>query len=227
MRAVVALAILALVSGCRKGGTDEAQPAGSSAATASASASPSAAASASTAPAPLTPDQEKAARSIVANDCMACHSDQMLAQQRLTSKQWAAVVKKMKGWGSQVEDSNVDPLVAYLSARYTTDTAPYVIPTITAAEAMDALAKQPDGAFSGGDAKKGQALYKEACAGCHGLDAHGTATGQNLFDRPILYRAADFAEMIHKGRGRMPAFTMYKDDDIANIVAHLRSLGHS
>ena len=48
-----------------------------------------------------------------------------------------------------------------------------------------------------------------------------------LYDRPSLHRAAELAEAVRKGRGRMPAFPMYSDADLGAVLAHLRSLGHS
>ena len=218
MRALLALTMLLLVSGCRTKSEGGPAPAASASASASASAAPSAAKAA------LTPEQEKAVMGTIVNDCLACHTEQMLAQQRLTEKQWAAVVKKMQGWGSRIEPSNVEPLVAYLSARYGTEAPPYDIPTVSAAAASDALSRQPDGPLGGGDPKKGEALYKEACASCHGAEARGTPTGTNLRDQPLLYRAAEFAGIIHRGRGRMPAFPMYKEPEIGAVLGYLRAL---
>jgi cytochrome c2 len=220
MRSLVALTLLVVVSGCRT--KSDSGPAPTAAASLSA-AVPSATAPRS-AKARLTPEQEKAALGTIVNDCLACHTEQMLAQQRLTEKQWAAVVKKMQGWGSQVEPSSVEPLVAYLSARYSTEAPPYNIPTVSAAAASEALSRQPDGPFGGGDPKKGEALYKEACAPCHGADARGTPTGMNLRDQPLLYRAAEFAGATQKGRGRMPAFPMYKEPEIGAVLGYLRAL---
>jgi mono/diheme cytochrome c family protein len=46
-----------------------------------------------------------------------------------------------------------------------------------------------------------------------------------LADRPALFRASDFAEVVRKGKGRMPAFEAYKDEDIAAVLAFLRAVG--
>jgi len=43
------------------------------------------------------------------NDCVACHTADMVAQQRLTDKQWPKSVDKMRGWGAPTEDDEVQP----------------------------------------------------------------------------------------------------------------------
>lgn len=57
--------------------------------------------------------------------CMTCHSADMIAQQRLTEKQWAAEVTKMAGWGADVPAAGKDELVAYLVKNFGTDTPKY------------------------------------------------------------------------------------------------------
>ena len=218
---LLALALLGLFCGCKADPPkDEPTPASTAR-----RASPAPAASATdAAPQKLTPEEEKTAQGIIVNDCLACHTEQLLAQQRLLPKQWAAVVKKMQGWGSLVEPSNAELLVAYLSARYGADAPPYVLPTISASSAADALAPLPDGPFAGGDRTKGEALYKDACASCHGADGRGAATGTKITDRPVLYRAGEFAEAVKGGRGRMPAFPLYNEQDIGALLAYLRRI---
>lgn len=48
--------------------------------------------------------------------CYACHSADLLAQQRLTEKQWTAAVEKMIRWGAIVPDQDV--VVKYLSRNF-------------------------------------------------------------------------------------------------------------
>lgn len=50
--------------------------------------------------------------------CLHCHSADMIRQQRLTDKQWAAEVKKMAGWGAAVPDDQQAALVAYLVEHF-------------------------------------------------------------------------------------------------------------
>ena len=62
--------------------------------------------------------------------CMTCHSADIIAQQRLTEKQWAAEVTKMTGWGADVPADRRDELIAYLVKNFGTD-APKFDPVIS------------------------------------------------------------------------------------------------
>lgn len=209
---LVALCASLLSSGCK---SDHGAP--TPAPTQSAPALPSAAPI-------LTP---AAAHALIVDDCLSCHTEEMIAQQRLTPTQWGAVVKKMHGWGAPVEPDNIDALVAYLAATYGPSAGPYRVDTLSPAEAAAAVAPQPDGPFAGGDAKRGATTYHELCATCHADDARGAALGVCLADRPLLYRAADFARIVRSGRGRMPAFREQDipDPSVADLLGHLRTLG--
>ena len=167
-------------------------------------------------PAPATSD----AAQLVALSCTACHGADLLAQQRLTKKQWEAGVKKMVGWGALVEDKDQAALVDYLAAHY--DGATFSPPEASA-EALTAIEPTDDGAFGSGVAARGRDLYTQACAACHAPDGKGNAIGTNLVDRYLLYRANDFAAIVRAGRGRMPAQPL-ADPQIADLLAFLRSL---
>jgi mono/diheme cytochrome c family protein len=204
--------LAALASGCH-GDPDRPVPAATASSAGSASAAPSAA--------PVV--AEAVGRSLVENNCLGCHAADMIAQQRLTAKQWANVVKKMHGWGAPVEPENIDPLIAYLAAHQGPSAAPYTPATISAAEAARAVDPLPDGPFARGDAKRGLAAYHDLCAPCHARDGRGAELGVNLVDRPLLYRSTDFARAVRSGRGRMPGFKDMGDAQIADLLAHLRS----
>ncbi len=175
-------------------------------------------------PAPLTPDQVATAQLAVRNNCLACHGQEMLDQQRLTPAQWSANVKKMQGWGAPLEPGEPELVVSYLAERSGPSAGTYGIPEVDAKLAAASLAPTPDGDLAGGDAARGEALYKSSCASCHGPDAKGERLGINLVDRPVLYRAADFAAVVTKGRNRMPETTGILKTDIAALLTYLRSL---
>jgi cytochrome c553 len=160
--------------------------------------------------------------SIVALDCLPCHDNLMLEQHRLTAKQWGAVVKKMQKWGSLIPPENVDSVVAYLAKRYPADGPDYTIPSVPVAEVAARFGSSPDGPFASGDVRRGESLFKESCATCHGIDAKG-AIGTALANRLILQHPAEFAATIRKGRGRMPGTPAMPDGDIAALLAHLRA----
>lgn len=172
----------------------------------------------------LTPEQEKQGWNATVSSCLVCHSADMLAQQRLTQKQWQASVDKMEKWGAVMHPEAKASLVAYLSDRFTTATPPYKIPTITADAAAAQLAPQPDGKFASSDITGGQEFYVEHCASCHADNARGEI-GNNLVDRPILYRAEEFATIVKEGKGRMLAFRdTLTDEQIGAMIAYLRTL---
>ena len=158
---------------------------------------------------------------LVKNDCLSCHTEQMLEQQRLTPKQWAAVVKKMTGWGAPVEPEVAGDLALYLADRYGPDAGAYDPPSLPPSEAARALAPEDAGALPKGDATRGASLFRDRCAACHGADGRGQL-GVCVVDRPLLDRPAAFAAVIRAGKGRMAPAAETTDQEIADLLAHLR-----
>jgi len=161
-------------------------------------------------------------RALVTNACLSCHTTDMLEQQRLTEAQWSKVVTKMVGWGANLEPAEVAPLASYLAATYGSDAGAYDPAPVNAAEALAAMTPEEDGPLAGGDSGRGRSLYADRCAGCHGMDARGHI-GVLLVERPLLYRAADFARVVRRGRGKMPPQAL-TDAEVADTLAHLRTL---
>ena len=71
-----------------------------------------------------------------------------------------------------------------------------------------------------GDAEAGEVLYTHSCSGCHGTDGAGGYGGPYLLGQTTDH----IAEYIWNGKGDMPAFPDYTDQDIADIIAHIRVL---
>jgi mono/diheme cytochrome c family protein len=186
-------------------------------------ADPPAAAPAATAPPAPTAAEIAAAEPLVALSCQTCHDGSMLAQQRLTLKQWQTTVAKMRGWGALLADHEADLLARALAAKYAPDTPPVATPTIAAADAARAVAPLPDGPYANGAVAAGKRLFADICSGCHGDDARGMSPAPNLVDRVILQRAPEIALMVKEGRGRMPPQAL-TDRDIAAVIAYLRTL---
>lgn len=162
-------------------------------------------------------------KAIVTGACLSCHTEDLIAQQRLPKEKWTATVKKMAGWGANLDPSDTDKLVTYLAATYGPDAGPWEPESITAADAKKAMDPQDDGPYAGGDVDKGKPLFIERCSGCHGPDARG-AIGVNLVERPILYRATEVATTVRRGRGKMTPSRDMSDRQIADVIAYLRSL---
>jgi mono/diheme cytochrome c family protein len=83
-----------------------------------------------------------------------------------------------------------------------------------------------------GQAETGEAIYKRNCAGCHGPDGSGqTAMGRSF--KLMDLRSADvqkltdaqLAEVVGKGKGRMPAYEKrLSHEQIQSVVAYLREM---
>ncbi len=50
--------------------------------------------------------------------CSRCHSADIIVQQRLTPKQWAATVDKMTRWGAQLSEADKPAALTYLSSHF-------------------------------------------------------------------------------------------------------------
>jgi mono/diheme cytochrome c family protein len=172
------------------------------------------------------PDASLAGRDpavLVRDACLMCHDETMLSQQRLTPAQWSAVTKKMQGWGAPLAGDEAPRVASYLAGRYGLNAPPVVLAEVDARAAADSLRPTPDGPLAGGDAREGARIYGQACATCHGAKGHGDALGTNLADRPLLYRAAEFADAVRRGRRQMPEFAL-GDREVGALLAYLRGL---
>jgi quinoprotein glucose dehydrogenase len=73
------------------------------------------------------------------------------------------------------------------------------------------------------DANTGEALYQSSCADCHGSDRRGSppafpslaGVGNRLSDTQI-------ADIIHKGKGRMPSFPNLSGESLDKLLAYLK-----
>jgi hypothetical protein len=62
-----------------------------------------------------------AGKELAEGSCLPCHSADVLAQQRLTEKQWTASVEKMIRWGAAVDEKRKAELIAYLAKHFGPD----------------------------------------------------------------------------------------------------------
>lgn len=74
--------------------------------------------------------------------------------------------------------------------------------------------------------------YKSKCAMCHGADGKGqTPTGKSLKLKDLgseevqKMSDADMAELISKGKGKMPASKALTPDQVKGLVKFVRSFG--
>ncbi|MCA1582587.1 MAG: hypothetical protein LC796_14590 [Acidobacteria bacterium] len=65
------------------------------------------------------------AKAVADQACLACHSVDIVAQQRLTEKQWGAELTKMAGWGADFPADRREELLGYLVKNFGPDAAPW------------------------------------------------------------------------------------------------------
>ena len=83
-----------------------------------------------------------------------------------------------------------------------------------------------------GQAETGEAIYKRNCAGCHGADGSGQTAMGRTFKIGDLRAAeaqkmtdAQLADLIAKGKGKMPAYEKrLSHEQIQSVVGYLREL---
>lgn len=165
------------------------------------------------------------AKSALRDNCLICHSEEMVSSQRLTPAQWKAEVEKMIGWGSPLPADQVEPLINYLSEQYS-DTIPIGPPArIQYTQALEQvkplISELPSG---GSQTERGATLYATHCAACHAPTAQGLDLGPNLIEVAVLLRPAEFLEVVRSGRHRMPGFQLVlKPEQEKEILAWLQT----
>jgi mono/diheme cytochrome c family protein len=182
-------------------------------------------------PAGADDDEEAAFREAVTRrslqeNCLICHTEDMIAGQRLTEAQWKAEVDKMIGWGSPLPKEAAAPLVEYL-ARHYSDLAEPPVPTRATLNDVESLEVSHSGrepAPAGGDLTRGGQLYAANCATCHGPTALGGDLGPSLANKAVLDHSREYNQIVHQGLRRMPGFqAILKEHDQADVLAWLRS----
>jgi hypothetical protein len=173
-------------------------------------------------------EQRALAKIAIRENCLICHSEELIASQRLTPVQWKATVEKMVDWGSPLPADQRASTIAYLSTEYGPSTPPRELVRLKLPEAAEPVTAEEEAsrklAAVEGDAGRGLKLYMANCANCHGTDGQGAELGSNLVERVILLRPKDYAAVVRQGRGRMPGFTTVLDaTGEADILAWLRS----
>ena len=94
---------------------------------------------------------------------------------------------------------------------------------------------------AGGDAAKGKEIYAKSCASCHGTTGKGEGAAaaalnpkpKDLTDKAYVSKLDDkyLQNVISKGGAGvgksplMPPWSTFKDEDVQNLIAYIRSLG--
>lgn len=176
------------------------------------------------------PDEQEIERALslrlFEENCLMCHSEEMVTAQRLTSTQWTAEVEKMIGFGAPVPPEETKRLTDYLAGQFPADKPRDVAPLVDAAYALrlnrQTLPAVPDA--HPGSPERGAALFAANCANCHGATALGGDLGTNLVEKPVLLTPDEYTTVVREGRRRMPGFkAVLTEDQEDDVLAWLWS----
>lgn len=164
----------------------------------------------------------KDAKVLAEQQCVMCHSAEMLAQQRLVRAQWDKTTAKMASWGPELEEGGPEELAAYFAGPRSPANAPLASETMTKADLLARLA--PEGKPDAGDPVEGATVFAKDCATCHGADARGKIA-PSLIGRPILARPSDWTQVIKVGRRKMPGYEdRLSPKQVADMLAWVRKI---
>jgi mono/diheme cytochrome c family protein len=170
--------------------------------------------------------REAMVRRSLQENCLICHTEDMIAGQRLTPAQWKAEVDKMVTWGAPLPKEATGPLVEYLARRYS-DREPPPVPTRSTLKEVGSL-EVPSGRSehvpASGDLARGERLYAANCATCHGPAGLGGDLGPSLAGKAILDHPRDYDRIVNQGLRRMPGFRLTLNaKDQADVLAWVRA----
>lgn len=171
-------------------------------------------------------EEREMTRRVVRENCLICHSAEIIESQRLTATQWKAELEKMVGWGAPLPVEDQPAVIAFLTSEFSESAPPALPAREKLAVALKDVAPETGerGTSFERDSARGETLYVANCANCHGPDGQGAELGSNLVERAILMRPGDFTEVVRKGRGRMPSFSTVLDASAeADVLAWLRA----
>ena len=169
-------------------------------------------------------DRRALASRLVRDNCLICHSDEMIERQRLTPAQWKTEVEKMVGWGAPLSKEQEPLAIEFLADAYSPG-KPLGPPSRIAYEAAMATIRAEPATDdpARGDPDRGATLYAAHCATCHGTAALGGDLGPNLVEKPVLLRTAEYRAVVRHGLRRMPGFqAVLKPEQEDDMLAWLR-----
>ena len=112
--------------------------------------------------------REAMVRKSLQENCLICHTEDMIAGQRLTPAKWKAEVNKMVNWGSPLPKESASPLVEYLARRFSDQAAP-TVPARATLKEIDSLGGRDRSGRPGPAGRQpaqGERLYAANCGIC-------------------------------------------------------------
>lgn len=166
-------------------------------------------------------------REAFASACLSCHSTRYIAMQPLVPQpKWEENIKKMiKTYGAPIAEDQVTPLAQYVMAMQRAEADPLVRVTENP--------KPRKIEAAGGDASRGEKVFAEACASCHGAGGKGDGPAmKNLLPVATNLAAGRFTRdailrsITHGVPGTaMPAFPSLSDEQTRDVVAFTMRIG--
>ena len=161
--------------------------------------------------------------------CLSCHSTRYITMQpKMTAAKWEESVRKMiKTYAAPIAEDQVQPIVQYLvAAKEGGDGSSWETPAVivtTPAVTGEAVQRRADPA-------RGQMLYAQSCASCHGTDGRpNTPAAATMIPRPTDLTSGSFAaeaiaaSVTHGVPGTaMPAAAIHSPDEISDVVAYVQ-----
>jgi glucose dehydrogenase len=139
---------------------------------------------------------------------------------RMTGPQVIAIVHQGRGRMSSfpnLEDATLHALLEYLRTGADAGTASNV-----AGDAGPAVPAVGDENSKGPDAIAGSGLYADRCSLCHGEKREGTAPAiPSLLGVGKRMNASQVTDLIHNGKGTMPAFPTIEDHELNTLLRFL------
>ncbi len=154
----------------------------------------------------------------VRQKCLTCHAMELIESQRLTSKQWEGVLKKMETFGVSINPEERAGLLKEL-AQYSPEQETQIPKRVSYQSIQSSY--QQSALYPRGNEKNGKILYQKTCSGCHGSEGEGRI-GPRLLGRAIP--VAVFWNTVTQGQRSMPPFKdILKKQEIADIEAYLQN----
>ena len=169
--------------------------------------------------------REAQVRRSIQENCLICHTEDVIAGQRLTPIQWKAEIDKMVNWGSPLPKEAELPLIDYLARRYSNRTAPTlaVRAPLRKVGSLELPGPGRTGTPINGDPEHGSRVYNANCATCHGQTGLGGDMGPSLAGKAILAHPREYDQILKQGLRRMPGFqTTMTNKDQADVLAWLQ-----
>jgi mono/diheme cytochrome c family protein len=178
------------------------------------------------------PDAE--GREAFATSCLACHSTAYISMQPpLTSAKWEESVRKMqKVYGAPIGEEQVAPIVKYLMAVKEGEGPRIRTAPVAAPAGNELILPATDPAQREKDVERGEEVFAQLCASCHGTDGRGTGpAGLALLPKPADLTAGKFSdEGVARAVGNgvpgtaMAAFGKMPKRDVRAVEAYVQSL---